>query len=83
MAFSGDDSGCVLGTLPHTLPCLSVGVSAAGEWSMAAASDGAAERDEAPNEQKKPHPLDEITMADESLLTVFYRASSEVRRVAA
>ncbi|EKG06656.1 hypothetical protein TCSYLVIO_002233, partial [Trypanosoma cruzi] len=65
MAFSGDDSRCVLGTHPHTLPCLSVGVIAAGAWSMAAA-DGAAERDEAPNEQKKPHPLDATTMADES-----------------
>ncbi|KAF8297362.1 hypothetical protein TcBrA4_0068660 [Trypanosoma cruzi] len=38
---------------------------------MAAATDGAAERDEVPNEQKKPHPLDEITMADESCFVAF------------
>ncbi|RNF05781.1 hypothetical protein TcG_11163 [Trypanosoma cruzi] len=70
MAFSGGDSRCVLGTHPHTLPCLSVGVMAAGAWSTAAAA-GVLERDEAPNEQKRPLPLDEIKMADECCFVAF------------
>ncbi|EKG07924.1 hypothetical protein TCSYLVIO_000941 [Trypanosoma cruzi] len=70
MAFSGDDSRCALGTHPHSLPCLSVGVIAAAAWSTAAAV-GVLEREEAPNEQKRPHPLDEIKMADESCFVAF------------
>ncbi|EAN94976.1 hypothetical protein Tc00.1047053507953.190 [Trypanosoma cruzi] len=54
----------------HTLPCLSVGVSAAAAWSTAAAA-GALERDEARNEQKRPHPPDAIKMADESCFVAF------------
>ncbi|RNF15413.1 hypothetical protein TcG_07030 [Trypanosoma cruzi] len=38
MASSDDDGLCFLGTHPHTLPCLSVGVMAAGAWSTAAAA---------------------------------------------
>ncbi|KAF8278367.1 hypothetical protein TcYC6_0027500 [Trypanosoma cruzi] len=64
MVFSGDDSRCVLGTQFHTLPCLSVGVSAAASWSTAAAA-GVLERDEAPR-NKRANLLDAITMADES-----------------
>ncbi|ESS55911.1 hypothetical protein TCDM_12596 [Trypanosoma cruzi Dm28c] len=82
MAYSEDDSRCALGTHPHTLPCPTVGVIAAGEWSMAAAAR-VLERDEVPNEQKRPHPLDEITMADESNFYGLLSTSSEVRRVAA
>ncbi|KAF8306530.1 hypothetical protein TcBrA4_0021880 [Trypanosoma cruzi] len=70
MAFSGDDSRCALGTNPHSLRCLSVGVSAAAAWSTAAAV-GVLERDEARNEQKRPHPLDEIRMTDESCFVAF------------
>ncbi|ESS61857.1 hypothetical protein TCDM_10509 [Trypanosoma cruzi Dm28c] len=57
-------------THPHTPPCLSVGVIAAAAWCTAAAV-GVLERDEAPNEQKRPHPLDEIKMADESCFVAF------------
>ncbi|PWV21251.1 hypothetical protein C3747_3g292 [Trypanosoma cruzi] len=56
-------------TSTHSPPCLSVGVSAAGAWSMAAAV-GAAERDEAPR-NKRAKLLDEITMADESCFVAF------------
>ncbi|PWV20019.1 hypothetical protein C3747_7g568 [Trypanosoma cruzi] len=73
------DGRCALGTHPHTLPCLSVGVIAAGAWSTAAAA-GVLERDEVPKEQKRPHPLDDITMADESffygLLSAFFRSAA-------
>ncbi|KAF8307389.1 hypothetical protein TcBrA4_0018570 [Trypanosoma cruzi] len=70
MVFSGDGSCCALGTHIHTPPCLSVGVIATGAWSTAEAA-GVLERDEAPNEQKRPHPLDEIKMADESCFVAF------------
>ncbi|EAN98613.1 hypothetical protein C3747_61g155 [Trypanosoma cruzi] len=53
----------------HTLLRLSVGVSAAAAWSMAAAV-GAAERDEALR-NKRSNLLDEITMADESCFVAF------------
>ncbi|ESS55812.1 hypothetical protein TCDM_12698 [Trypanosoma cruzi Dm28c] len=56
-------------TSTHSLPCLSVGVSAAGAWSTAAAA-GVLERDEAPR-NKRPHPLEAITIADESCFVAF------------
>ncbi|RNF11886.1 hypothetical protein TcG_09120 [Trypanosoma cruzi] len=56
-------------TSTHSLPCLSVGVSAAAAWSTAAAA-GVLERDEAPR-NKRPHPLDAITIADESCFVAF------------
>ncbi|KAF8281555.1 hypothetical protein TcYC6_0006640 [Trypanosoma cruzi] len=71
MAFSGDESRCALGTLPHTLPCLSVGVSAAAAWSTAAAA-GVLEKVDAPR-NKRANLLDDITMADEN---IFYGLSS-------
>ncbi|KAF8286475.1 hypothetical protein TcYC6_0020370 [Trypanosoma cruzi] len=64
MASSDDNSRCVLSTLPHTLPCLSVGVIAAAAWSTAAAA-GVLEKVEAPR-NKRAKLLDAITMADES-----------------
>ncbi|EKG02272.1 hypothetical protein TCSYLVIO_006706 [Trypanosoma cruzi] len=55
---------CPRNTHPQTLPCLSVGVSATGAWSTAAAA-GVLERDEAPR-NKMANLLDATTMADES-----------------
>ncbi|RNE96123.1 hypothetical protein TcG_13124 [Trypanosoma cruzi] len=69
MASSDDDSCCALGTHPHTLPCLSVRVMAAGTWSTAAAA-GAVEEDGAPR-NKRANLLDEITMAVESCFVAF------------